>query len=173
MNRRETIKTMMAASGALIALPSWAQGWSTEEVSRHVSSLGLESQETLSAVADTIIPAGNSVGALAVEVDKFLQRLFDDCYEQNVQENINTQLIALENSARGLYNRSFKECDQHQREALLNALALSEIEAESEFFKLVKSETIRGYITSREVMVNHLKYQQVPGHYFGCVDATA
>lgn len=163
----------MAASGTLIALPSWAEGWSTAEVSRHVSSFGLESQETLSAMADTIIPAGNSVGALAVEVDKFLQKLFDDCYEQDVQENINAQLKALETSARDLHDRSFKECDQHQREALLNGLALSEIEAESEFFKLVKSETIRGFITSREVMVNHLKYKQVPGHYSGCVDVTA
>lgn len=173
MNRREIIKTAMAASGALISLPSWAEGWSSAEVSRHISTRGLESQHILSAVADTIIPAGDSVGALAVEVDKFLERLFDDCYEEDVRENIKAQLAALDASAIDLHGRTFKECDQHQREALLNRLALSEIEAESEFFKLVKSETIRGFITSREVMVNHLKYKQVPGHYFGCIDVTA
>ena len=60
-----------------------------------------------------------------------------------------------------------------QRESLLLALEGSEDQAQDEFFKLIKSETIRGFNTSREVMVNYLHFRQVPGHYHGCVDVNA
>jgi hypothetical protein len=172
MNRRETIKAMMASSGALIALPSWAEAWNAGDVAVHRSSFSMQTQETLAAVSDTIIPAGNSIGALSVGVDKFLQKLIDNCYEKEVQDNIKTQLASLEASAQSLHGKPFKECDQAQREGLLLRFAGSENAAETEFFKLIKSETIRGFNTSRDVMVNYLKFKQVPGHYYGCVDVT-
>ena len=173
MNRRETIKTIMAASGALVALPSWAEAWNLSEVAAHGTSFSLQTQETMAAVADTIIPAGNAIGALSVGVDKFLQKLIDNCYEKEVQDNIRTQLESLETSARTQYGNPFKDCDQLQREGLLLRFAGSENINEADFFKLIKSETIRGFNTSREVMVNYLHFKQVPGHYYGCVDVTA
>ena len=173
MNRRETIKAMMASSGALIALPSWAEAWTRTDIDAHRTTFSLQTQETLAAVADTIIPAGTAIGALSVGVDKYLQKLIDHCYEKDVQDNIKAQLESLETSARTGYGKAFKECDQVQREGLLLQFAGSENANEAEFFKLIKSETIRGFNTSREVMVNYLKFKQVPGHYYGCVDVTA
>lgn len=173
MNRRDNIKALMAASGSLIALPSWANGWDASDVSRHGTSFSFQSQETLAAVADTIIPAGNTIGALSVGVDKYLQKLIDNCYEKGVQDNVKTQLQELEQSAKNLYGKSFKVCDQPQREAMLLKFSDSENAGEADFFKLIKSETIRAFNTSREVMVNYLHFKQVPGHYYGCVDVTA
>jgi hypothetical protein len=170
MNRRDTIKKLMVASGSLVALPAWADGWRTVDLMQHRSSFSFEAQEILSAVADTIIPAGNAIGALSVGVDKFLQKLIDNCYEKEVQENVRTQLAALDTVAQSLHGKSFSVCDQRQREEMLLKLAVSENKAEIDFFKLVKSETIRGFNTSREVMVNYLHFRQVPGHYYGCVD---
>ena len=163
----------MAASGSLIALPAWADGWRPADLAGYVSTFSGKAQETLAAVADTIIPAGNSIGALSVEVDKFLQKLFDNCYEKSILDNIKTQLEALGHAAKKGYGKSFEDCDQFQREEMLLTFAQSELEAETEFFKLIKSETIRGFTTSREVMVNYLNFKQVPGHYFGCVDVNA
>jgi len=105
MNRRETLKTLMAASAGLVALPSWAEGWSLETLASHPSTFSIAEQEILSAVADTIIPAGDSIGALSVGVDKFLQQLFDRCYEKEVQDNISKQLSALESSAREKFGK--------------------------------------------------------------------
>ena len=173
MNRRETIKTIMSASGALVALPSWAKAWNLKEVAAHRTSFSPQTQETIAAVADTIIPAGSAIGALSVGVDKFLQKLIDNCYEKEVQDNIKKQLESLEKSARTQYDKPFKECDQLQREGLLLKFAGSENTEEADFFKLIKSETIRGFNTSREVMVDYLHFKQVPGHYYGCVDVTA
>lgn len=171
MKRRETIKKLIAASAGMMALPAWAEGWRAADLMHDSTTFSFQSQETLAAVADTIIPAGDSAGALSVEVDKFLQKLIEDCYEKEVQENVKRQLAALESSAQNLYNKSFKSCDQLQREALLMKFSQSSVEAEAEFFKLIKAETIRGFTTSREVMVNYFKYKQVPGHYYGCADA--
>jgi hypothetical protein len=173
MNRRDSLKKIVAASGTLLALPAWANGWQPADVISHPSSFTIQAQELLASVADTIIPAGNSIGALSVGVDKFLIKLIDHCYEKDVQENVKTQLIALGSAAQSSYGKSFSLCDQMQREQLLLKLSASEIEEEQDFFKLIKSETIRGFNTSREVMVNYLHYKQVPGHYYGCVDVKA
>jgi hypothetical protein len=170
MNRRETIKKLMVASGSLVALPAWANRWDAAQVSRHSSSFSTGLQETLASVADTIIPAGNSIGALSVGMDKFLQKLIDQCYEKEVQDNVKTQLVALETTAESIYGNSFRNCSQPQREEMLLKFSVSTDEAEENFFKLIKSETIRGFNTSREVMVSHHHYKQVPGHFYGCVD---
>ena len=173
MNRRTSLKKLLVASGGLIALPSWAHQWSVNDLTTHRSSFSIVNQEILASVADTIIPGGNSVGALSVGVDKFLQKIFDNCYEKDIQENIKTQLSALETSARSAYGNSFASCDQTQRQTLLESLSVSENKDEKDFFALIKSETIRGFNTSREVMLQYLNYKILPGHYYGCVDVTA
>ncbi|HET6543922.1 MAG TPA: gluconate 2-dehydrogenase subunit 3 family protein, partial [Chryseolinea sp.] len=68
---------------------------------------------------------------------------------------------------------SFASCDQTQRQALLTKFSRSEDKNEKDFFTLMKSETIRGFNTSREVMLQYLNYKILPGHYHGCVDVNA
>jgi hypothetical protein len=163
----------MVATGGLVALPSWARNWTVGDVTKLPSSFSLTDQEILASVADAIIPPGNSIGALSVGVDKFLQKLIANCYEEDVQQNVNKQLSALDASARNAYGNSFTSCDQLQRQALLTKLATSEDKNERDFFTLMKSETIRGFNTSREVMLQYLNYKILPGHYYGCVDVNA
>ena len=69
-------------------------------------------QKLLASITDTIIPAGNSIGALSVGVDKYLQKLIDDCYEKEVQDNVKTQLKALDESAKAIHKKSFADCTQ-------------------------------------------------------------
>jgi Gluconate 2-dehydrogenase subunit 3 len=173
MNRRGTLKTLMAISGGLIALPAWAEGWSAQEMTAHHSSFSLVEQDVLASVADTIIPSDGTIGALSVGTDKFLQKLFDNCYEKEVQDNVKAQLTGLETAAQKAFGKSFVNCDQAQRQQLIEKLGVSENKNEKGFFTLIKSETIRGFNTSREVMVNYLNYKVVPGHYYGCVDVKA
>ena len=163
----------MIASGGLIALPGWASGWKASDLTAHHSSFSFVEQDTLAAVADTILPAGNAIGALSVGVDKFLQKLIDDCYEKEVQENVKAQLAGLESAAQAANGKSFIQSDQLQRQELLLKLSASENKAEKDFFNLMKSETIRGFNTSKEVMVGYHKFKLVPGHYYGCVDVKA
>lgn len=173
MNRRNTIKHLFAASGALITLPSWARGWTAASFKTYPSSFSKAEQELLSAVVDTIIPAGNAIGAKSVGVDLFLQKLFDRCYEKDVQDNVKNQLKALEARAQAGHQASYAACPALVREQLLLQFGASEVKEEKDFFTLIKAETIRGFNTSEQVMVNYLKYKVAPGHYYGCVDVNA
>jgi hypothetical protein len=167
MNRRDSLKYLFAASGSLVALPSWAEGWTSKSIS-HLSSFTPLEQEVLASVVDTIIPAGNSFGALSVGVDKFLMKLLDNCYEADVLNNVKTELKGLAEVEKPFTQRSQKE-----REEWLTEYEKTDIENEYQFIKLIKAETIRGFSTSKEVMLNHLKYKIAPGHYYGCVDVKA
>src|SRR5687767_2566208 len=98
MDRRKAIKNLAIVSGGMITLPQWMLSCGIGDSNVYQTSFSKTEQEILASVADTIIPAGTSIGALAVEADKFLQKLIDDCFEKEVQDNIKTQLNGLETS---------------------------------------------------------------------------
>lgn len=173
MDRRESIKTLIVAAGGLVALPAWADGWTKSNVSRHVSTFAVAEQETLTAAVDTIIPAGNSIGAITVGTDKFIQKLVDNCYEADARDNFKNGLKSLEARAKQAHQMSFAQCTKEQREILLLTMVNSTEKSDRDFFASIKGETIRGFNTSKEVMLQHLKYKIAPGHYYGCVDLKA
>lgn len=172
VNRRNSLKSLALLSSGLISLPSWANGWLPDTITISTSVFGNTEQEILAAVADTIIPPGNSIGAIAVGVDKFLQKLLSDCYDADTQANVKKQLNNLNAMSMFAYGKAFASADQLQRQELLLKMAADEKE-KKDFFNLMKSETIRGFNTSKEVLGDHLKYKVVPGHYKGCVDVNA
>jgi hypothetical protein len=168
VNRREALKTLAVASGGLVALPGWAMGWSPERIPGLRSTFSAVEQATISAVADTIIPEKDSIGALALGVDRFLVALIERCYEVDVQQNVSTQLRVLDGLAREETGGSFRDGDRPQRERLLLSLRASDDSARRDFFDLMKAETIRGFRTSRVVMEQYLGYKVMPGFYDGC-----
>ena len=170
MNRRKTIKQLVIGAGGLITLPHWMISCGISDSPVHRSSFSQAEQALLSSIADTIIPAGNSVGALTVGVDKYLQKLIDDCFEKDVQDNVKAQLKNLEVLAQSSNKSSFSGCTQQQRLELLLKLSASNVKTEKDFFDLIKSETIRGFNTSQKVMQEYLGYKVAPGHYNGCVE---
>lgn len=165
------MKTLLATTGGLLTLPSWAEAWTRHDVPASVGRFDDAEQKAIAAIADTIIPPGEAIGALSVGVDKFLVGLFENCYEPEVQENVRKQVASLNAEARSEHQKDFVLCDQPSREKMLLALASSTDKPVKDFFDLMKSETIRGFNTSKEVMLGYLKYKVVPGHYYGCVDA--
>ena len=178
MNRRSAVKNLVIASGGLITLPVWMVSCGISDKDSHLSSFSLAEQDLLAKLTDTIIPAGNpiatgSIGALSVGVDKFLQKLIDDCYEKPVQDNVKKQLQVLDASAKAGYGKSFAACTQQQRQEALLKFSGSTIKEERDFFELMKNETIRGFNTSQKVMQDYLHYKVAPGHYYGCVNVKA
>lgn len=169
MNRRKALKNITLVSGCIIALPAWMQSCGLSDKQTHVSSFSEDQQKLLASIADTIIPAGDAVGALTVGVDRFLQKIFDDCYDDLQRKNIVTQLTKLNLKADEKYDNDFSGCTLPQREGLLMQFAKSANDQEKEFFKIIRNETIRGFTTSQQVMEDYLGYQVAPGHYYGCV----
>jgi len=173
MNRRKVLKQLVIATGGLVTLPQWMISCGITDSNVHTTSFSSVEQQLLASVSDTIIPAGGSIGALSVGVDKYLQKVIDDCYEKDVQDNVKLQLNGLEKSAKAKFNKSFVACSQSQRQELLLVLSSSNVKTEKDFFTLIKSETIKGFNTSQKVMQDYLDYKVAPGHYYGCVDLKA
>jgi len=165
MDRRKAIKNIAIVSGGLITLPQWMVSCGVSDSTFHQTSFSIAEQKILASITDAIIPAGNSIGALSVGVDKFLQKLIDDCYEKNAQDNVKAQLRSLEEAAKTINKKSFADCTKAQLK-----LSTSTNKPEKDFFDLIKSETIRGFNTSQKVMQEYLGYKVAPGHYYGSVD---
>ena len=116
----------------------------------------------------SILPSADAkpIGALSTGTDQFLIKLFEKCYEKEDQDLIKAQLKALNKSG-------FKDLSQEAKEKALLALKESENEDEKKFYSLMRSNTVMGFTTVKEVMVDYRKYLVAPGFYHGCVDVPA
>lgn len=178
MNRRSTLKGLLAAGGAIAGLSLVEWKWHIVEDSLYPRFYTRLEEKLLTSIADTIIPAGpppavpggptEPIGALSTGTDKFLMKLIEKCYEKEDQDKIKRQLAELEKSSENAYGESFADCSQEQRVELLMARANSEVEEEKEFFDLMKSQTIRGFTTTQVFMTNYRDYKVAPGYYHGC-----
>jgi hypothetical protein len=170
MNRREILKNLVLGSGAVVALPSWANGWSANSI--EFSDVFTKNQSsTIKSIVGTFIPEGKTEpGAIGLEVDKFIDKLIADCYEKEDQDKVEAGIQALNESSQSTYKKSFELCTQGQRESLLMGFLEPSDENKKWFYNIMRRETIRGYTSSEYVMVNHYNYVMAPGFYKGCVD---
>ncbi len=151
MNRRSTITNPAVATGGWITLPFWMTACRISDKAVHYSSFSTAEQATLAALTDTIIPVGPSIGALSARVDKFLQKMIDDCYGKSVQDKVKKQLAVVE--------ASFAAATARQRKEILLKGLGSASKDEKDFFTLLKSETIRGFNISQRVMEGYRTQQ--------------
>jgi len=180
MNRRSTLKGLLAAGGGIAGLSLIEWKWHIVEDALHPRFYSRLEEKLLIAIADTIIPAGNPppvpggssepIGALSTGSDKFLMKVIERCYEKEAQDKLRSQLLALEKAAHEAHGESFADCTQQQRVDLLMARASSEVEDEKMFFDTMKSETIRGFSTTQQVMTTYRNYKVAPGHFYGCAE---
>jgi hypothetical protein len=172
MTRRNTLKALAATSIGVAALGYWAKDLDYIPDLMSQSFFKPSEQDLITSIADTIIPKGKIYGALELGVPVYLLSYFEKCEKPEVQENIKLQLNNLNQTAKQKFNQKFINCPQEQREELLLAFANSDAEPRQEFFNLMKSQTIWGFRSTKEVMTRHYDYQVAPGHYYGCVDIT-
>ena len=176
MDRRKSLKILGATGVGIAGLALLDWKWQIVDRLTHQGFFSFEEEKTITAIADTFIPEGlppilpspdaKPIGALSTGTDQFLIQLFDKCYEKEDQELIKSQLKALHKSG-------FLDLSQEEREQVLLTLKDSEVEEEKTFYNLMRSNTIMGFTTVKEVMVEYRDYKVAPGFYHGCVDVPA
>lgn len=160
---------MAAAFGGLLSLPSWAQHWTPESVAGSPLLSALE-ESTLADLAETIIPETDIPGAKSLGVPAYIQKIVNDCMDTKAQETLKNGLYTVSDLAqKSSGGKTFSGMDTNQRLNFLNQLNAGADEETKDFFKLVKSLTIRGFTTSEYFQTNINHYQLVPGFYHGCV----
>ena len=170
MKRRVLLKSLSASVGALLVMPAWANNWNLQSVGIQDTLLTLEQANLLSEIVSTIIPDGKIQGAKSLGVPVFIEKMIKDCYEKTAQNDFKNGLENIEILSKSTYKQEFETLSNPQKQELLKKQEVSTDAKQKEFYGLVKNLTIQGYTTSEYVMVNYLKYEMAPGHYYGCVN---
>ena len=176
MNRRNSLKLIggSVAGIAGLALVDWR--WQIVDRLTHQGFFSFDEERLITAIADTFIPEGHPpilpspnakpIGAISTGTDQFLIRFFEKCYQKEDQDQIKAQL-------KSLHSSGFLDFSREEKEAALLALNSSEDAEQKKFYNLMRSDTIMGFSTVKEVMVEYRGYQVAPGFYRGCVDVPA
>ena len=170
MKRRLLLKSLSASVGALLVMPTWAKNWNLQSVGAQNHLLNAEQTNLLSEIVTTIIPEGKIQGAKSLGVPVFIEKMIKDCYEKKAQDDFKKGLENVETASNSAYNQAFTSLSIPQKQELLKKMEVSTDAKQKDFYALIKNLTIQGYTTSEYVMVNYLKYEMAPGHYYGCVN---
>ena len=171
MNRRDALQTLSTAVGSLVALPTWARNW-TPEILGPVGLFTPDEEALLTSLVGTILPEGDTPGAVSLNVHRFVMRMLQDCYDAPTQQAVRQGLAVMDAQARQAFNRSFDQCDAPQRLDVLNQTANANAAADAgarQAVQLLKRLTVEGYLNSEYVLVTVKKFTLAPGFYHGCV----
>lgn len=173
MDRRKSLKLIGGSVTGIAGLVFADWKWQIVDRLTHAGFFSFEEEQLISVIADTFIPAGlppilpspdaQPIGALSTGTDQFLIKLFEKCYEKEDQDLIKAQLKVLKKSG-------FEDLSQEEREKALLGFRDSENDEEKKFYELMRSNTVLGFTTVKEVMADYRGYQVAPGFYHGCVD---
>src|ERR1700691_1812474 len=154
INRRTALKRVFIVTGGVIFLPACLHHKDKSTLALRSIRLDGNQQETLEALADTLVPAGSSpsdqtLGAKAVDAHLFALKMIDDCYPENQQQQFMRGLKAFDEEAYRQYGKSFAGCDPNQQGALVSAIdaaAANKTNDLSYFFRENKNLVIQGYL---------------------------
>lgn len=168
IKRRKVLSTLAAGLGAVISLPSWANGWSLKSLGK-IQYLDIEDEALLISIVDTIIPATDTPGAKEVGVHILMQKLIQDCQPRAAQDGFRMGLVTTNAVAIGQYGKSFIDLSNEEKKEVLISMSMSEYPDQKNFFNSVKRMTIDGYMKSEYAMTNISKWEMAPNRYYGCV----
>jgi hypothetical protein len=113
--------------------------------------------ETISKLADLIIPRTDTAGAVDAGVPHWID--YHVAKEPALQEKFKQGLAYLAEQAHTVNGSSFTALTEAQQNAILQALSTDTDTAKSGFFKTVKDLTIDGYYSSEQGLVKELDFK--------------
>lgn len=107
-----------------------------------------------------IIPESSIPGAVSLGVPAFVKVMLRDCYEPSSAELLTKALANLP---------AIEKVAESEKEQLFFQIENGKMGADAKkAMATLKGLTIRGYMTTEYVMVNHLNYVMAPGFFNGC-----
>ncbi|MEM9936311.1 MAG: gluconate 2-dehydrogenase subunit 3 family protein [Bacteroidota bacterium] len=177
MDRRKALKQVAWIMGGSISLPAMSGVLagctpSTAETGKLVFFTPTEF-DLVSAMADRILPATATPGALDVRVPGFIDLMLQDVYTVKLQETVKAGVSSLNQLSQTLHGQGFHNLAPEKQDALLlgmeeEALVASPQEGKP-FFSIIKELTLLGYFTSEEGAKATLDFVPIPGKYEGCI----
>ncbi|HEV8082987.1 MAG TPA: gluconate 2-dehydrogenase subunit 3 family protein [Chitinophagaceae bacterium] len=168
MERRSAIRNLVVITGGFMLLPSCKNTPGKASVGLKNFKINASQENLLAEIASTIIPATNIAGAKEVGAHLFVLKMVDDMYEKEVQQNFITGLDYLEADAKRQFDQSFANCNADQKQKVLLDIESKKGYSKEvfDFYAIMKQRTIEGYLNSKYVMTNIIKYEFIPSHKY-------
>lgn len=119
----------------------------------------------LDAVADTMIPATDTPGALAAEVPAFVDAMMRDWASRDSQGQFTAALDAVDDRARADHGMRFASLPAERRLQALAAHDAAVLFEEGNPYRRLKELILVGYYTSEIGATQELRYELVPGSW--------
>ena len=122
-------------------------------------------------IAETIIPVTDTPGAKDVGITEFVDLLLTEWYTAEEREAFLGGLAAIDGESARAEGTPFTALNADGRARVLTPLdgAQGPLDSAAGAFGRMKSLTVYGYFTSREVQTSVLETVIIPGRYDGCV----
>jgi hypothetical protein len=138
--------------------------------------------ETVTTIAEIIIPQTNTPGAKAARVNEFIDLMVTEWYDEEEKAAFLAGLADVDARTRDLYGKDFMQCGEKQQVELLQALddevaaARCEMDVrrrrnrppEKNFFFMMKQLTLVGYYTSQVGFEQELHGEIIPSRHASC-----
>jgi hypothetical protein len=181
IDRREALRRMSALFGAAVSAPTVAgvlsgcermagPDWSPQTLSPVQNRM-------VDTIAEIIIPATDTPGASAADVNRFIDAMVGESYPAEDRNRFLQGLRDLDARCEDDYGAPFVDCPEEQQRALVGELDdehfgpdTPEFDRDAPpFFRMMKELVIVGYYTSEIGATEELKTNRVPGYYDGNV----
>jgi gluconate 2-dehydrogenase gamma chain len=163
--RREALKSIVTAAGASsVALPvldgQQAHQHKSEEpaqaaIPRKLKFLTGAEFQTVSQVAERIIPRTDTPGAIEVGVPELIDESLDGRPER-IQQGFRKGLASLDEASRRRYKSAFAALEESRQNQLLTRLSKDSKTEAGRFFQVIRDLTIDSYYSTREGLTQEL-----------------
>jgi hypothetical protein len=195
MKRRELLKKTALATGFIVATPTLLELLVScqEKITLNWKPLFLDEKQAfvVEHLVDLILPASNTVGALELQIPKFIDLVLNDVLPKNKQAIFIKGAEVFHKKFEAMFDKDILKGSKEEFLELLSKYFNLPVEDKKNVFELLEKEessvenielyaiynyltcireyTLFGYYTSKEVGTEILNYNPVPGNYNGCV----
>lgn len=202
INRRELLKRTVASLAGITSATTLASLISACEKSAVSESSQFKDKkdtdffsphqmQTVSLLAEIIIPETDTPGAIAAGVPGFIESVVKDVFSYEDREQFNEGLFSLDLFCSKRYEKNYIEIPAHKqvkianhfnmvntknnlelKQVLLSKGQVSEkaLDSALKYFAIVKELSIFGFYTSEVGATQVLQYNPIPGRYDGCAN---
>jgi gluconate 2-dehydrogenase subunit 3-like protein len=168
MERRSAIRNLVIIAGGSILLPACKSTPENSSIPLKNIKINTDQERLLADIASTIIPKTDTPGAKEVGAHLFVLKMLDDLYEKEMQQRFIEGIKQLEAGTKTQFGKSFIDCTADQKQKILFGIESKKGYGQEvlDFYEIMKARTIEGYLTSKYVMTNLVKYEMIPTHKY-------
>ena len=178
MERREAIIKISWILKSVFLAPSlltFLQSCQNQVVNtRDLMVLNDYQDSLIKAIADTILPRTASPSASDVKVDRFIDLLLHDVFDEEVKQKFLLGLSQFDEDCESITGNRFLKLMETEQYTYLEKIDKEIMEQEYDelvpFYYTFKHLVITSYFTTEQGIKQNLNYMPVPGAYIGEVD---